>query len=139
MSLIDQVWCNPSAVAVRLCAGLAGAKFALLPGRSATGRTTDGKYLFGSEVFFHNREDGNPNQCAGMVNLRQLRKSYARNGLKAPQASRSRSPVSAPEGLKSQAHSEQPQPRKRCCSIHTSFRLMATLVAAPHPNLTSMP
>jgi hypothetical protein len=29
------------------------------------------------------------------------------------------------EGLKTQAHSEQPQPRKRCCSIHTSFRLMA--------------
>ena len=54
MSRMDQVCCNPSAVAVRLCAGLAGAKFALLSGRSATGRTMDGKYLFGSEVFFHN-------------------------------------------------------------------------------------
>jgi hypothetical protein len=49
---MDQVCCNPSAVAVRLCAGLAGAKFALLSGRSATDRTMDGKYLFGSEVFF---------------------------------------------------------------------------------------
>jgi hypothetical protein len=50
-----KVWCNPSAVAVRLCAGMAGAKFALLSGRSATGRTMDGKCLFGSEFFFHNR------------------------------------------------------------------------------------
>ena len=56
MSRIDQVWCNPSAVAVRLCAGMAGAKFALLSGRSATGRTMDGKCLFGSEFFFHNRK-----------------------------------------------------------------------------------
>ena len=56
MSRIDQVWCNPSAVAVRLCAGLAGAKFALLSGRSATGRTMDGKCLFEREFFFHNRK-----------------------------------------------------------------------------------
>jgi hypothetical protein len=60
----------PSAVAVRRCAGLAGAKFALLSGRSATGRTMDGKYLFGSKVFFH-REDDDPNRCTGMVNLEQ--------------------------------------------------------------------
>ena len=56
MSRIDQVWCNPSAVAGRLGAGMAGAKFALLSGRSATGRTMDGKCLFGSEFFFHNRK-----------------------------------------------------------------------------------
>lgn len=56
MSRIDQVWCNPSAVAVRLCSGIAGAKFALLSGRSATGRTMDGKCLFGSEFFFHDRK-----------------------------------------------------------------------------------
>jgi hypothetical protein len=55
MSRIDQVWCNPSAVAVRLCSGMAGAKFAFLSGRSATGRTMDGKCLFGSEFFLHNR------------------------------------------------------------------------------------
>jgi hypothetical protein len=40
-------------------------------------------------------------------------------------------PVGAPEGLKRQPHSEQPNPRKRCWSIHTSFRLMASFVAAP--------
>ncbi len=44
--------------------------------------------------------------------------------------------MGAPEGLKTQVHSEQPQHRKRCCSTHTSFRLMATLVAAPHRYLT---
>jgi hypothetical protein len=31
-------------------------------------------------------------------------------------------PVSTSEGLNTQAHSEQPQPRKRSCSIHTSLR-----------------
>jgi len=41
-------------------------------------------------------------------------------------------PVGAPEGLNRQPHSEQPKPRKRSCSIHTSFRLMAASVAAPH-------
>ncbi len=40
-------------------------------------------------------------------------------------------PAGAPEGLKTQAHSEQPQPRKRARSIHTSARLIAALVAAP--------
>jgi hypothetical protein len=45
-------------------------------------------------------------------------------------------PAGGLEGLKTQAHCEQPQPRKRCCSIHTSFRLMAALVAAPHRCLT---
>lgn len=39
---------------MRLCAGLAGGKFALLSWRSTTGRTTDSKYLFWSEPFFHN-------------------------------------------------------------------------------------
>jgi hypothetical protein len=39
--------------------------------------------------------------------------------------------VSAPEGLKTQAHSEQPQQCKPGCSTHTNFRLMAALVAAP--------
>jgi TonB family protein len=34
-------------------------------------------------------------------------------------------PVGAPEGLKTHAHSEQPQPRKRSCSIHTSLRRAA--------------
>ena len=34
-------------------------------------------------------------------------------------------PVGAPEELKTQAHSEQPQPRKRSCSIHTSLRRAA--------------
>jgi hypothetical protein len=33
--------------------------------------------------------------------------------------------------LNRQPHSEQPKPRKRCCSIHTSLRLMAVYVAAP--------
>jgi hypothetical protein len=45
-------------------------------------------------------------------------------------------PVGAPEGLNTQAHPEQPQPRKCCCSTHTSLRLIATLVAAPRPYLT---
>ena len=40
-------------------------------------------------------------------------------------------PVSAPEGLNRQPHTEQPKPRKCCCSIHTSSRLMAASVAAP--------
>jgi hypothetical protein len=35
------------------------------------------------------------------------------------------SPVGVPEGVNRQSHSEQPKPRKRCCSIHTSFRLIA--------------
>jgi hypothetical protein len=38
--------------------------------------------------------------------------------------------VGAPEGLKTQAHSEQPQHRKSGCSTHTSFRLMAAIVTA---------
>ena len=42
------------------------------------------------------------------------------------------SPAGAPEALKTQAHSEHPKPRKRCCSIHTSLRLMA----APRRGLT---
>ena len=33
-------------------------------------------------------------------------------------------PVGVSVGLNRQPHSEQPKPRKRCCSIHTSFRLM---------------
>jgi hypothetical protein len=45
-------------------------------------------------------------------------------------------PAGAPEGLKTQAHSEQPQPRKRGRSIHTNSRLMAALVAAPRRCLT---
>src|ERR1035437_3778383 len=36
--------------------------------------------------------------------------------------SRCNSKLGALEGLKTQAHSEQPKPRKRCCSIHTRFR-----------------
>lgn len=31
-------------------------------------------------------------------------------------------PVGLPEGLNRQPHSEQPKPRKRSCSIHTSLR-----------------
>src|ERR1700692_3343474 len=33
--------------------------------------------------------------------------------------------VGVPDVLERQPHSEQPNPRKRCCSIHTSFLLMA--------------
>lgn len=69
MSRIDQVWCNPSAVAMRLCAGMAGAKFALLSGRSATGRTMEGKCLFGTEFFFHNSKDYGPDRFTRMVSL----------------------------------------------------------------------
>ena len=54
MSRMDLVCCDQSAVAVRLCAGLAATKFALLSGRGATGRTKESKYLFRSELFFHN-------------------------------------------------------------------------------------
>ena len=36
------------------------------------------------------------------------------------------SPLSASEGLNTQAHSEQPQPWNRSCSIHTSLRRAAT-------------
>jgi hypothetical protein len=46
-------------------------------------------------------------------------------------------PVGAPEDLKTQAHSEQPKPRNRSCSIHTSFRFMARSVAAPQRRLTA--
>jgi hypothetical protein len=46
-------------------------------------------------------------------------------------------PVSAPGDLNRQPHSEQPKPRKRGCSIHTNFRLMATDVAAPQRRLTA--
>jgi hypothetical protein len=35
--------------------------------------------------------------------------------------------------LNRQPHSEQPKPRKPCCSIHTSFRIMAAYLAAPQP------
>jgi hypothetical protein len=35
--------------------------------------------------------------------------------------------VGVPEGLNTHAHSEQPQPKKPCCSIHTSSRRMASL------------
>jgi putative transposase len=49
-----KVCCDQSAVAVRLCAGLAATKFALLSGRGATGRTKESKYLFRSGLFFHN-------------------------------------------------------------------------------------
>ena len=45
-------------------------------------------------------------------------------------------PVGPPEGLNRQSHSEQPKPRKRCRSIHTSFRLMVAYVAAPLCGLT---
>src|SRR5229473_6314269 len=45
--------------------------------------------------------------------------------LKVPLASSKDLPVGAPEGLKTQAHSEQPQPRKRSCPIHTSSRRAA--------------
>src|ERR1700733_6338887 len=37
-------------------------------------------------------------------------------------------PVGAPEGLNRQSHSEQPKPRKRCFSIHTSFRFIVASV-----------
>jgi hypothetical protein len=35
--------------------------------------------------------------------------------------------MGGPEGLNTHAHSEQPQPLKRCSSIHTSLRRMASL------------
>src|SRR5713226_244641 len=38
-------------------------------------------------------------------------------------------PVGGPDGLNTQAHSEQPQPRKRPSSIHMSSRLAAILWA----------
>ena len=71
MSRIDQVRCNPSAVAVRLCAGLAGAKFALFSGRSAAAGTMDGKYLFWSEFFSHDRKIMTLTDIPGMVNCDQ--------------------------------------------------------------------
>lgn len=40
-------------------------------------------------------------------------------------------PAGVLEDLKTQAHSEQPKPRKRSCSIHINFRVMAPLVAVP--------
>ena len=40
-------------------------------------------------------------------------------------------PVGFPELLNRQPHAEQPKPRKRSCSIHTSLRLMTASVAAP--------
>jgi hypothetical protein len=40
-------------------------------------------------------------------------------------------PMGAPDGSNRQPHSEQPKPRKRFCSSHTSFRLTAASVAAP--------
>ncbi len=44
-------------------------------------------------------------------------------------------PSGAPEGLNRHRHSEQPKPRKRFSSIHTSFLLMAASVA---PTSTSV-
>jgi hypothetical protein len=44
---------DQSAVSVRLCAGLTGAKLTLLSGGGATSRTADRKYLLRAEFFFH--------------------------------------------------------------------------------------
>jgi hypothetical protein len=47
------IFCNHSAVTMRVGARLAGAKLTHLPRSSTTGWTMDGEYLFWAEFLFH--------------------------------------------------------------------------------------
>jgi hypothetical protein len=48
-----RIFCDHSAVAMRIGAGLASAKLTLLPRSSTTSRTRDSECLFWTEFFFH--------------------------------------------------------------------------------------
>jgi hypothetical protein len=69
---VGSICCDQSAVTMRLGAGLASAKNALLPRSSTASRTTDCEYLFLADFFFMLADDA-PKVSRGMVNLDQLR------------------------------------------------------------------
>ena len=55
-SLFTSMCCDQSTVAVRVCAGQASAKLAFFLRSSSASRTTDSRYPFGAEFFFHGDE-----------------------------------------------------------------------------------
>ena len=59
----DSIRCGQSPIPMRFCAGVASSEFASLPRSSATGGTTDGEYLFCTEIVFRHREMF-PQTCA---------------------------------------------------------------------------
>jgi hypothetical protein len=67
-----QFYCDQSAVAMRLCAGLTSAKLALLSRSSTTSRTGDSEYLFWTEFSFHGGEILPQTHVQKMVNPEQL-------------------------------------------------------------------
>jgi hypothetical protein len=69
---VESIGCDQSAVAMRICAGLASSKLTLSPRGGTTGRTTEGKYLFLAEFFFHGERNNASKPSAGMVNLAQF-------------------------------------------------------------------
>ncbi len=67
------VFCDQSAVAMRLSAGLARTKLTLLSRSGSTGWTKDFKCFFGAEFFLHGGEIMTQSWCTGMVNFEQFR------------------------------------------------------------------
>ena len=63
------VFCDHSAVTMRVGAGLTRTEFTFLSGSSPTGRTRIGQRLFEAEFFFHREERMLQRPCAGMVNF----------------------------------------------------------------------
>jgi hypothetical protein len=57
---------------MRICAGLASSKLTPFPRGGTTGRTTDGKYLFLAEFFFHGERNSASKPRTEMVNLAQF-------------------------------------------------------------------
>ena len=72
--------------------------------------------------------------CVGVWRSREQR-TPSRRDLKLRTVASKVSPVGGPGGLKTHAHSEQPQPRKRGWSIHTSSRFIRRIVQ--HRELTT--
>jgi hypothetical protein len=68
------ICCYQSAVAMRVCAGLASSKLTLLPRSGTTSRTTDGEDLFWAEFRFHC--EIMPQPPAKMVNSEQFENDY---------------------------------------------------------------
>src|ERR1700731_3726099 len=55
LSRLEMLCCDQATVAMRPCAGLAGAELALLSRGSTTCGTSDSEYLLRGEFFFHSR------------------------------------------------------------------------------------